>query len=224
MKEGPEYLGVFGSIDYHENNGNKYRFRFCKGTLEIEYHPTTALKRKLELKTSIFDDTFGQNFGDEDFIFLCQDKEFKFNKTKLILVSEIFRKMIENPVTKEAISGSVEIDDFSPETIQAFQNVLFSNENTLDEKDLTIELMMFGNKYFIKSLVKVVGDYLKENLKMDNIFEVIQAAYHVNNESLLETSAKFLTRNSGFKSDEKWIKFKKEHPECFVKLIDYIIN
>ena len=83
---------------------------------------------------------------------------------------------------------------------------------------------MFANKYCILALVKVVTNHLCKNLTFENIFSVIQAAYLIDNEDLLKASAKFINGNPGhFKTDEKWNRFKDQHPKCAVKLLDFMM-
>ena len=132
--------------------------------------------------------------------------------------------MIETTNTLEATTGCVEIVDFSPEVIESFKKVVFGNDR-LDVKDLTVELLMFGNKYAIESLVKVIADHLSNNLSMENIYAVIEAAYLIDDDDLLKVCAKFLRENHGkFEDDEKWDQFQKLHPNCFVKIVNFMIK
>ena len=133
----------------------KEKFTSCKGWFEIEFKPCTQIARKQEFKIMLYDDTFRSNTKTLNFTILCQNKSFQFNKSKLCLVSDVFQKMIETSYTKEAKSGTVEIPDFSPEVIEAFNRVMFENGKGVDENDLTVDLLMFANKYYIISLIKM---------------------------------------------------------------------
>ena len=55
--------------------------------------------------------------------------------------------MIATPSNNEAKTGVVEIPDFSPEVIEAFYRIMFENTESLDKTDLTVDLLMFSNKY-----------------------------------------------------------------------------
>ena len=132
--------------------------------------------------------------------------------------------MIETSDTQEAISGRVSIDDFSPDTIEAFERVMFDNDVGLDEEDLTVDLLKFANKYCISPLIKVVAHHLGNNLSFENIFQVIEAAYLIDNDDLLQASARFINGNSGhFKTNDKWKRFKDQHQKCAVKLLDFMM-
>ena len=132
--------------------------------------------------------------------------------------------MIETSDTQEAISGRVSIDDFSPDTIEAFERVMFDNDVGLDEEDLTVDLLKFANKYCISPLIKVVAHHLCTNLSFENIYDVIEVAYLIDNDNLLEASANFIHGHSkNFQSDEKWKEFSDQHPKCAVKLLNFMM-
>ena len=191
----------------------------CKGTIEMEFSPSSSVSKKEELKCLIFQEAFGSKVKDLDFTIICQGESFKFNKHRLCSISDVFQKMIETPNTKEAKSGTVQVEEFSADTVKTFKNVLFGNNVFLDENDLTVDLLLFANKYCILALVKVVTNHLCQNLTFENIFSVIQAAYLIDSEDLLKASAKFINGNSGhFKTDEKWNRFKDQHPKCAVTI------
>ena len=196
----------------------------CNGWIELEFKPSTQIVKKQQLKTLMHNDTFGSNAKNLDFTVLCQGKSFKFNKSKLCFLSDVFQKMIETPYTQESKSETVEIEDFSPEVIEAFDRVVFQNNEHLDEKDLTTDLLLFANKYCILSLVKVVANHLGNNLTMDNIYPVIKAAYLMVNDELLKDASKFIRNNPGqFEDNEDWQQLEKSHPQCFIKLMKFIM-
>lgn len=196
----------------------------CNGIIELEFQPTSRVLRKQELKGLIYHDSFNTGGKDPDFTITCQDKPFHFNKINLCFVSDVFQKMIGNSDTLEARSGRVNIEDFSPETIEAFKRVMFENDVALDEEDLTVDLLKFANKYCISPLIKVVAHHLCNNLSFENIYDVIQAAYLIDNEELLLSSAKFINGNSGhFKHNDHWKRFNDQHPKCAVKLLNLMM-
>ena len=101
---------------------------------------------------------------------------------------------------------------------------MFENDVSLDEDDLTVDLLKFANKYCISPLIKVVAHHLCNNLSFENIFQVIEAAYLIYNDDLLQASARFINGNSGhFKTNDKWKRFKDQHQKCAVKLLDFMM-
>ena len=102
---------------------------------------------------------------------------------------------------------------------------MFGNEMNLVEDDLTVDLLMFANKYCILALVKVVINHLSSNLTHENIYAVIEGAYLIENDELLQAAALFVKRSTEkFKNNERWIKFKSQHPKCAVKLLDFMMQ
>ena len=134
------------------------------------------------------------------------------------------RGYIGSVYTQEAKSGSVNIEDFPPDTIEAFKRVMFENDVALEEEDLTVDLLKFANKYCIFPLIKVVAHHLCNTLSFENIFDVIEAAYLIDNEELLQYSAEFINGNSGhFKNNDRWKRFNDQHPKCAVKLLNLMM-
>ena len=202
----------------------KDKLKSCNGWFEIEFKPNIQIERKIELKNLLYEDTFGSHNKNPDFTILCQDKSFQFNKRNLCFVSKVFQKMIESSYTQESKSDKVEIIDFNPEVVEAFNRVMFQNDESLDENDLTVELLMFANKYCVLTLVKFLTNHLSESLTMHNIYPVIIGAYLTDNDELLKKALKFIQNNNGqFQDNEDWKEFQKSHPQCFVKMMGFLM-
>ena len=196
----------------------------CKGWFEIDFKPCPQIARKREFKIMLHDDTFPSNTKNLDFTVLCQDESFQFSKSKLCFVSDVFQKMIETPGTQESQSGVVEIPDFSPEVIEAFNRIMFENAESLDEKDLTVDLLMFANKYCIISLIKMITNHLRKNLTIENICPIIKGAYLMDNDELLMEASRFINNNPGkFQDNEDWQQLEESHPKCFAKMMKFIM-
>ena len=138
---------------------------------------------------------------EKNFVIKCDGQEFHFNKTLLCMVSDVFRRMIQGNLGTESQSGFVEIVDFSPDTIRAFQRVVFENKE-LDVQDPMIELMMFADKYFIIPMKQKCIKGLVSNLSNDNVYEVIKIAAQIQDDDLIKTCAKFLSKSKNGKTNE----------------------
>ena len=208
-------------------NPFREKVKSIEGILELNFQANPSVELKQDLKIQLFSEIFQSSKRDMDFKIVANDgSEFEFSGLHLSCISDVFQKMIHNDYSKESSQGSVEIEDFSAETIRGFRNVIYGNENPvgLNEKELTADLMMFANKYAINALVLICSDHLKKSLNKDNIHDVIQAAYLINDDALLKTAMKFLWQNRGKLSrNEKWIAFKKSHPDCLSKLTDFFM-
>ena len=157
--------------------------------------------------------------SETNFTFICDGETFYFNKTLLCLVSGVFKRMIERQSNEEAISNSVEIEDVSAETIRAFQRVAFGMEEVKDE-DFSIDLLMFANKYLIEPLVAKCKDQIIGTLNNEDVFDVIKAAYLINDEEMLMAASKHLKKNlNELKNSEEWLTFEKSNPTCMNKVL-----
>ena len=199
-----------------------------KGVFEIQFKPKTApisytiLGAKEMVLNSLL-----KTYTDCSII--CQGKTFKFNKLILSSISMVFEKMFGNGYSQEASNGSVTIDDFQPDTIEAFQktitDLLSNNGSSLETRDLTPQLLMFADKYAIAFLVDTVGNHLKSSLTMETVHEVIDVAFLTNNHDLLKVTAKFLKENLENCNDESedWKKLQELNPKCFVLIMKYML-
>ena len=160
---------------------------------------------------------------DNNFSMICQGEDFKFNKSLLSMISEVFSRMIQASNSKEALTNSMVIDDFDPDTIRAFQRVAFANEEIKDT-DLTPELLMFAQKYLIKPLVAKIKNKLMDSMTNENIFDVIKVAYLIDDEDMFKEACKYLKeKKDDLKDSVEWKTFGKEHPDCMIKALTSIV-
>ena len=137
-------------------------------------------------------------------------------------MSEVFKRMIDGN-SNEAKSKCVVINDFDPKTIEAFGRVAFGDE-TIKNEDLTTDLLMFANKYFMKPLMKKCRNNLVQILNNDNLSEIIKVAYHIDDEKLLRICAKYLLENKKeLNSTEEWKNFIRANKECMKQVGLYLI-
>ena len=198
------------------------------GITLTSYHPYPKIKLFLEFEMDVHKKSdFSSMISPEVVTYLNQEKNFnincngqtfQFNKTLLGLTSEVFFKMIQGYETKESQSNSVEINDFSPETIKSFQNIVFGDEKA-KMGDFTPELLLFGQKYLVKSLIATCSKHLIRTVCKENIFEVIKISHLIDDENLLKRAAEFLKTNiEKMSKSEKWKNFEKSHPDCMVRI------
>ena len=168
-------------------------------------------------------EAISQFVQDNDFSMICQEEEFKFNKYLLSMISEVFARMIQASNSKEALSNSMVIDDFAPDTIRAFQRVAFGNEEIKDE-DLTPELLMFAQKYLIKPLVTKIKEKLMASMTNENVFDVIKVAYLIDDEDMFKEACKHLKeKKDELKDSIEWKTFGQDHPACMIKALTSIV-
>ena len=193
--------------------------------LKFNLSPTNLLKTPSKIthfKSLLCENAFENFASKKDFTVFCQGNRFYFNKTLLSMISEVFEKMIQDSDSKEAQNNSVEIEDFSPDTIENFQKIAFESENAKNE-DLTPDLLLFAQKYLIMPLVEKCKKHLINSMTCDNIFEIIKVAYLIDDDDMLKTASKFFSRNiDQLKSTEELKDFQKLNPMCMIKVFNYI--
>ena len=162
---------------------------------------------------------------DENFVIKCQDERFYFNKTLLCIVSDVFRTMIQGKIGKESKTGIVEINDFNPDTIQAFKRICFENKD-FEEGDSIPDLLLFAQKYFMNPLKQKCLNHLVNNLDANNIYDVVMIAdqIQIDDENLLKICAKYMRLNrSKLDRNEEWLDFQKSHPSCMIKMMNFML-
>ena len=224
LKEGPKVIGnvVNAGLNYAP------KWNTFTGVFELRFQPKTSVtsKAKQDAKELVLNGLLKIN---NDCSIICQGKTFKFNKLILCSISMVFEKMFGNGYSQEASNGSVTIDDFQPDTIEAFQktitDLMSENGSSLETRDLTPQLLMFADKYAIAFLVDTVGNHLKSSLTMETVHEVIDVAFLTNNHDLLKVTAKFLKENLENCNDESedWKKLQELNPKCFVLIMKYML-
>ena len=186
-------------------------------SLQIELDGHFGTKEDKKFKHFISSEVISQLEVEKNFTIKCHGESFQFNKSLLSMMSEVFKQMVCGN-SKEAKSNCVEIKDFAPETIRAFGRVAFGDESIKNE-DLTTDLLMFANKYFMKPLMKKCRNNLILILNNDNLGEIVKVAYHIDDEELLKVCAKHLLQNKAeLNNTEEWKHFAKANADCMNKV------
>ena len=181
------------------------------------------LENKQTIRSVLLDQSISYLKNQSDFTVICQDEKFKFNKILLCSLSEVFQKMIMGPNNKEAITDTVDIEDSKPETIAAFHRIVFGDDK-IKVEDFTTDLLMFAQKYLMKPLVEECKNQLVAKLAIDNAFDLIKVAYFNDDDDLLKTTSKFLSKNLGqLRESEEWQAFQKSHPACMAKILNFMM-
>ena len=154
----------------------------------------------------------------EDIVIVCDDGEkIPIAKDLLCKISDIFQTMLENPKTLESQNNCVELKNISSETIKAFKNIM--SNDTINQEDLSVELLVFADRYNIQPLVRFCKDNLKNNISKDNFMDIVKAADVIADKDLLQATANFAALNIGsFEKDQEIMNFIKSNPECFAKV------
>ena len=209
-------------MDQEPRWDDKEKIDHVTGTVELTFEPIVC-KRKT-LKRSLSNDLNYSKLAkkDEDFTILCKDKPFCFNQLYLSMISPVFERMQEEPFV-ESHHKVVKIEDFEPETLQSFKNIIY--DRSIDEKDLTPQLLMFADKYDIQPLYKICHRHIMETFTKENYLDRIRECYLLSdNQAILTKAAHFVKENLGkFEESPELIEFMEENPKCWTKIIQLMM-
>ena len=213
LDDGIECVSIFGGIGYDEDeeNGEKKTSRlqslYGNVNLEFELLEWTA---KSSLKDEFIRNLYEDKLSVKDFEIICQGEKFKFSKSLLCNVSEVFKDIIENPTVEEVLFNKLTIVDFSPETLLTFSNFIYKED--ISEKDITIGLFLFAQKFQITALVKICETQLDHLITIDNLFDLIKASYLLDNPNVYKAISKLIHKMDQSQHENVlWKEFKKNH-------------
>ena len=171
----------------------------------------------------------GKLFGDTEFSDLklvCKEKTFDCHKAVLSLQSEVFKNMIKNKSLIEKPGEVMEIEEIDMNSDSMEQLVFYLyHAKVKDDRMINADLLMAADKYMVKSLLDLCVKYLKSNLSLENVLDVLVKAEFTNQKVLFDSAATFIRSNTGrlkktsaynemFEKDPKFI------AHVFSKLID----
>ena len=152
----------------------------------------------------------------------CQGETIVFHKSLLSKISDVFQNMVDNPNFIESQNGVITMNDVSPNTIKAFHNLLYHSK--IEDTDLDVQLMIFCDKYNIKPMVNLCSQLLQKKITKENLMEIVDAAYKINDDTLLKKAMEFVGLNYGsFDEIEEWKDFIKSNPKCVAKMMEFIM-
>lgn len=170
------------------------------------------------------------DYADFHFIF-AQGERIPAHKLILANVSDVFQVMF-NGSWKEKVD--VEIVDATADAFKAFLQFFYLPKATVT-MDNVAEVMNLGKKYDVTECFDVCGNFLKENLIDDNIYEAYELAIHLEHKELekrcenyIEMNAKAIfTLESFLKCDRKTVKriLQMDSLNCSeARVFDTLIN
>ena len=120
--------------------------------------------------------------------------------------------------------GKVEIDDFKAETVETMVYYMY-NENVLDEKMITADLLRLAEKYNIKNLMDYCIQHLEENLSLENALDVLVASHLTNQKSLFDATSNFVYANKeNLVKTESWKEIMEANPKLANDVVMTMLN
>ena len=154
----------------------------------------------------------------------CQGEMIEFHKSLLAKIRDGFQNMVENPNFIESHNGVITMKEVSPNTVKAFKKLLYDDGNLIEATDLDAELMLFCDRYNIKPMVDLCSQHLQNQITKENLMEIVDAAFKINDDDLLKKAVDFVRLNYGsFEEIEEWKDFIKSNPKCVAKMMEFIM-
>ena len=73
-------------------------------------------------------------------------------------------------------------------------------------------------------MVGLCSRHLKKSITRENLMEIVDAAYKINDDDLLKKAMHFVKLNYGSVEDiEQWEDFIHSNPECVAKMMKFIM-
>ena len=120
--------------------------------------------------------------------------------------------------------GKVEIDDFKAETVETMVYYMY-NENVLDEKMITADLLRLAEKYNIKNLMDYCIQHLEENLSLENALDVLVASHLTNQKYLFDATSNFVYANKeNLVKTESWKEIMEANPKLANDVVMTMLN
>ncbi|GFQ93316.1 speckle-type POZ protein A [Trichonephila clavata] len=145
-----------------------------------------------------------------DVTFVVGSKIFQAHKAILSARSCVFKAMFTSllPIN----SGKVEISDISEETVEEMLQFIYSGEvGYLDVKN-AMELYYAADKYELGSLKNICASIMVENVRTDNVIDILLLSYRHLNHDLEHVCITFITNNASDIQDKaEWVELMKNH-------------
>ncbi|XP_043464515.1 BTB and MATH domain-containing protein 43-like isoform X3 [Leptopilina heterotoma] len=132
-----------------------------------------------------------------DFKIICEDQEFWVHKIILICQSDVFRVMLENPMT-EARDNKLIIGDFELKIVEEMIRYLYTDEITgkLSQDELK-QLLLIANKYNLENLKKLSLKKICKLIKdFKEAYELLLCIESYNFDDLRQLMIKFMSDNA----------------------------
>ncbi|KAJ5074063.1 pep-cterm sorting domain-containing protein [Anaeramoeba ignava] len=134
-----------------------------------------------------------------DFEIICQQtqkkKPFSFKTHKSILSSRSqYFKSLFNSKMKEYQENKLVLQDFSTSIIALILKYLYSGKIEINLGN-AIEILIFSSKYLIEELIEISSKFIKNNLQMETVVDVLELSDSMNLKELFDFSYQFILEN-----------------------------
>ena len=143
----------------------------------------------------------GKLYGEKEFAdvkIVCSEKTFDCHKAVLSCQSEIFKNMIKNKslIEKPAAVITIEENDMNSDSMEQLVFYLYYAK-VKDTKLVNTGLLMAADKYMVNDLLDLCVKYLKSNISLENVLDILVTAELTNQKVLFDSASRFVRSNQG---------------------------
>ncbi|XP_062524244.1 kelch-like protein 40a isoform X2 [Bombyx mori] len=113
--------------------------------------------------------------------FCVSGKKFKAHKLILGISSPVFEAMLYGPLSN---NNDIHIPDIEPEIFQLILNYIYTDNVDITSIEQAFDLLYASRKYLLEHLTKTCIEYIKENVTIDNVIEVLNYPDYMHDKQL----------------------------------------
>ncbi|KAJ5075500.1 pep-cterm sorting domain-containing protein [Anaeramoeba ignava] len=130
-----------------------------------------------------------------DFEIICEQNKISFKTHKSILSSrsEYFKSLFKSKM-KEYQENKLILKDISSSILSSILNYFYSGKIEINLENV-IEILFFSSKYLIDELIEICLKFIKNNLQIETIVDVLKLSEAMNFNQLIDSSYHFIFQN-----------------------------
>jgi len=156
------------------------------------------LKKKLEKPKNTFVENILGMLDNKDLytdvVFTVGDRTINAHKNILASRSVYFKTLFQSGM-KEALNNNVVVDDVSPDAFSAVLKYLYSGDEVFVTPQLSFELLILSEKYFLPHLKWLCENVLEEHVGVENVATLLMESELHECDKLFQTCLTFISNN-----------------------------
>ncbi|KAJ5070075.1 pep-cterm sorting domain-containing protein [Anaeramoeba ignava] len=130
-----------------------------------------------------------------DFEIICEQNKTSFKTHKSILSSrsQYFKSLFKSKM-KEYQENKLILKDVSSSILSSILNYVYSGKIEINSEN-AIQILIFSSKYLIDELINVSSKFIKKNLQIETIVDILKLSDSMNLTKLLDSAYQFIFDN-----------------------------
>ncbi|KAJ5066172.1 hypothetical protein M0811_03505 [Anaeramoeba ignava] len=160
-----------------------------------------------------------------DFEIICEQNKISFKTHKSILSSrsEYFKSLFKSKM-KEYQENKMILKDVSSSILSPILNYFYSGKIEINSEN-AIEILIFSSKYLIDELIEICSNFIKKNLQIETVVDVLKLSETMNFNQLLDPSYQFILENfKEFIKTSFFLELEENHLNSILLKDDILIN